>query len=367
MRDTLVKRFVIGTFVSLYALVSVISTIHVIDFFELSNPYWLAVTLAIGFEIGAAASLASLVILKKMNKTIVWSLFITITLMQMQGNMYYAFINMEDYTAWAELFNLIEEEPIFQKRVLAAISGAILPLVALGFIKSLVDYIKPEDEDEDDLISEGILGNIDSEEDLDGFETKPSDEFFEDILDKPINKNSFANIDKEELEAWNDISKGLGEEYDVYVDRHEPGSWLKNPPEELADIEEKLTEELDATLNDGLEDEEWDEDHALDQVMNDMVSDFTDEDVKAILDAVESPNDPIEALVDAAAEYKETLPEQEEINPTSVGAIVQKIETLHLPQEEPKVKSEDQLWKEAMDKKAKEEMESFIKRKNANK
>ena len=45
-----------------------ISTIHVIDFFELSNPYWLAVTLAVGFEVGAAASLASLVILKKMNK-----------------------------------------------------------------------------------------------------------------------------------------------------------------------------------------------------------------------------------------------------------------------------------------------------------
>jgi len=41
-----------------------------------------------------------LVILKKMNKTIVWSLFIAITLMQMQGNMYYAFINLEDFTAW---------------------------------------------------------------------------------------------------------------------------------------------------------------------------------------------------------------------------------------------------------------------------
>lgn len=399
MKDTLVKRFVIGTFVSLYALVSVISTIHVIDFFELSNPYWLAVTLAIGFEIGAAASLASLVILKKMNKTIVWSLFIAITLMQMQGNMYYAFINLTDFNSWSELFNLIEEDVIDQKRILAFVSGAILPLIALGFIKSLVDYIKPEGEDEDDLISEGILGNINSEEDLDGFETKPSDEFFEDILDKPINKNSFANIDKEEeLEAWDDISKGLGEEYDAYVDRHEPGSWLKNPSEEFADTEEELTEELDATLNDGLEDDEligeyfeqkaqqrenyetdellnqehededlFDEAHALDQAMNDMVSDFTDEDVNAIIDAVESPNDPIETLVDAAEKYKETLPEQEEINPTSVGSIVQKLETPHLPQEEPKVKSEDQLWKEAMDKKAKEEMEAFIKRKNANK
>jgi hypothetical protein len=143
-KNKLVSRFIIGTFVSLYALVSIVSTIHVIDFFELSNPRWLAITLAIGFEIGAAASLASLIILDKMNKTIVWALFLTITAMQMQGNMYYAFLNLEDYQGWVELFNLLEWEPLAQKRLLAFVSGAILPLVALGFIKSLVDYIKPE-------------------------------------------------------------------------------------------------------------------------------------------------------------------------------------------------------------------------------
>jgi len=143
-KNKLVSRFIIGTFVSLYALVSIVSTIHVIDFFELSNPRWLAITLAIGFEIGAAASLASLIILDKMNKTIVWALFLTITAMQMQGNMYYAFLNLEDYQGWVELFNLLEWEPLAQKRLLAFVSGAILPLVALGFIKSLVDYIKHE-------------------------------------------------------------------------------------------------------------------------------------------------------------------------------------------------------------------------------
>jgi hypothetical protein len=149
-KNKLVSRFVISTFVVLYALVSIISTIHVIDFFELSNPYWLAVTLAIGFEVGAAASLASLVILEKTNKTLVWALFIVITLMQMQGNMFYAFTNLgPEYVTWSELFGLIEEDPLYQRRVLSAVSGAILPLVALGFIKSLVDYIKPDGTEED--------------------------------------------------------------------------------------------------------------------------------------------------------------------------------------------------------------------------
>lgn len=161
-KNKLVDRFIIGTFVSLYILVSVVSTIHVVDFFELSNPSWLAITLAIGFELGAAASLAALITLDKMNKSLVWALFITITAMQMQGNMYYAFINLEDYQGWVELFNLLEWEPLAQKRLLAAVSGAILPLVALGFIKSLVDYIKPEKESDDirpedlDVIAEEI-------------------------------------------------------------------------------------------------------------------------------------------------------------------------------------------------------------------
>ena len=148
MKNKLVHRSIIATFVSLYLLVSIISTIHVIEFFKLSNPEWLAISLAIGFELGAAASLASLVILDRMNKTLVWMLFGTITLMQMQGNMYYAFVHMENFQGWAELFGLIEEDVVYQKRVLSAVSGAILPLVALGFIKSLVDYIKPVPQDE---------------------------------------------------------------------------------------------------------------------------------------------------------------------------------------------------------------------------
>lgn len=149
-KSKLVNGFIIGTFVSLYLMVSVISTIHVIDFFKLSNPTWLAISLAVAFEVGAAASLASLIAMEKMNKSLVWFLFILLTAMQAMGNTYYAFVNLGDYTSWSELFGLIEEEEIFQKRVLSIVSGAILPIVALGFIKSLVDYIKPDENDNKD-------------------------------------------------------------------------------------------------------------------------------------------------------------------------------------------------------------------------
>jgi hypothetical protein len=146
MKSRATHYFIIGSFVTLYLLVSIISTIHVVDFFKLSNPMWLAVSLAIGFEVGAAASLASLIVLDKMNKGIVWGLFILLTAMQAMGNTYYAFSHLENFTGWIELFGLQEEDLIYQKRMLAIISGAVLPIVALGFIKSLVDYIKPTKE-----------------------------------------------------------------------------------------------------------------------------------------------------------------------------------------------------------------------------
>lgn len=145
-RDNIIKWSIISIFVGLYAMVSIISTIHVIDFFRLSNPEWLAVTLAIAFEVGAAACLGAIIILNKTSKALVWMLFILITVMQMMGNMYYAYSHVHDFTGWIELFGLNEEEPVFQKRILSLVSGAILPIVALGFIKSLVDYIRPSEE-----------------------------------------------------------------------------------------------------------------------------------------------------------------------------------------------------------------------------
>jgi hypothetical protein len=158
VENKITKNFIIGTFVTLYVMVSLISTIHVIDFFELSNPKWLAVTLALAFEVGAAASLASIIALKKMNKGIVWFLFFILTAMQAMGNAFFAYTHLTNYQPWIELFGFVDSDPIEQKRILSIVSGAILPLVALGFIKSLVDYIRPETEEEkgiDVIIDDG--------------------------------------------------------------------------------------------------------------------------------------------------------------------------------------------------------------------
>lgn len=180
-------RFIIGTFVSLYAVVSIISTIHVIDFFMLSNPVWLAVSLAIAFEIGAAASLSSIIVMEKMNKSLIWFLFILLTAMQMMGNAYYAYMHLENFQGWIELFGLVDYEPIVQKRFLSIISGAILPLVALGFIKSLVDYIKPSDE---------TVSTNSPDDTKPGPQDGITDPTVEEMTDKPFSQHTYSEDDK---------------------------------------------------------------------------------------------------------------------------------------------------------------------------
>jgi len=143
-KNKFVHLSIIAIFVSLYFLVATISMINSVAFFDLAHSGLMNWALAIGFEIGAAASLAAIIILDKTNKTMVWGLFLLLTSFQMMANSFHAFINLENYMGWIELFGLEEAEPIYQKRILSIVSGAILPLVALGFIKSLVDYIRPE-------------------------------------------------------------------------------------------------------------------------------------------------------------------------------------------------------------------------------
>jgi hypothetical protein len=135
--------------------------------------------------------------------------------MQMQGNMYYAFVNMQNFQGWSELFGLIEEEVIYQKRVLAAVSGAILPLVALGFIKSLVDYIKPEaneskeesvPEAEPKIVEEVPLSPEDPKKELDLIVVEDPQE----VESEQENSSSPEVIQSEEIAE--DLSSSLQEE-----------------------------------------------------------------------------------------------------------------------------------------------------------
>jgi hypothetical protein len=163
MNRDIVHKSIIGIFVTLYLLVATISMINSVAFFDLAHNGIMSWVLAVGFELGAAASLAAIIILDRTSKAMVWGLFILLTLFQMMANSFHAYINLEDYIGWIELFGLERMSTIEQKRILSLISGAVLPVVALGFIKSLVDYIRPDegsDPSEEDPSGENLSEDL---------------------------------------------------------------------------------------------------------------------------------------------------------------------------------------------------------------
>jgi len=163
MNRDIVHKSIIGIFVTLYLLVATISMINSVAFFDLAHNGIMSWVLAVGFELGAAASLAAIIILDRTSKFMVWGLFILLTLFQMMANSFHAYINLEDYIGWIELFGLERMSTIEQKRILSLISGAVLPVVALGFIKSLVDYIRPDeggDPSEEDPSEENLSEDL---------------------------------------------------------------------------------------------------------------------------------------------------------------------------------------------------------------
>jgi hypothetical protein len=115
----------------------------------------MSIALASAFEVGQVAALCGILILDKTSRGVVWSLFILLTSMQIMSNVYFSYKYMGDFSTWSELFGLIDEDKDVQKRALAIISGGVLPVVALGFIKSLVDYIRPSKQ-EDEPVSEAV-------------------------------------------------------------------------------------------------------------------------------------------------------------------------------------------------------------------
>lgn len=209
-----VKNVVITMFVSLYLIVSVISTIHAVDLFELTNPRNIAIWLAIAFEFGQLAVLAGLLILDKLDKNLVWAIFIVLTTFQIMANGFYSYINifesgMQD---WSELMALNELNIVTQKRILSGVTGGILPLIALGFIKSLLDYIKPSNDDSKEQLE--VEDNDDSKEQPEPeFEVEDFDDSKEQLEPKHLNEESDVSLIEQpepefEVEDNNDLNDG---------------------------------------------------------------------------------------------------------------------------------------------------------------
>ena len=160
MNQKVLHKVFIWGFLFLYFLVALISFCHAVQFFGIGNAKWMSISLAFAFELGLALSLASILLSDKNKKqTLPWILMITLTAVQVVGNVYsvFRYISVSDvdyyqYLAKPLLFFIEEVDENTIQIIVSWIMGAILPIVALMMTDMVANNIKNVSEDKKESI-----------------------------------------------------------------------------------------------------------------------------------------------------------------------------------------------------------------------
>ena len=146
-------------------LVAVISISHVVSWYNISNPLNWAIYLSIAIEVGA---MTALVAATNKIKGGVWFMFGLITLIQMIGNIFFSFKEIDEngelFRSWVDLTSPIWEslgsdsnDVISQKRWLAFLEGGLLPIISLTSLHFFTKYDSGKKVTENEVIVEKIF------------------------------------------------------------------------------------------------------------------------------------------------------------------------------------------------------------------
>jgi hypothetical protein len=142
----------ISTFVVLYGATAFVSWYHAITFFNIANAMWLSVILSFVAEIGQASVLFSILLteLKKFSHVLLsWTIMILLTTLQVIGNVVSSYewiithggAGVESFQK-SILFWMAAADPEIFKVVIAWITGALLPIIALSMTALVAQYME---------------------------------------------------------------------------------------------------------------------------------------------------------------------------------------------------------------------------------
>jgi len=185
------RNAIVGAFISVPILSSLISTIHLVGMFDLGNFTWMSVLLSIAFELGSIASFLVPAILPNIKKEMVYTIFAMLAALQIIGNVYFSYDFMFDKVLmnanWLDSFiAFINNFGTFTKNetmlYLSSIIGIPIPLISLFFLKSWMDYLKePSLLNNDVPILSKTISNVDEQkesiekEKIPNIESKPKE------------------------------------------------------------------------------------------------------------------------------------------------------------------------------------------------
>jgi hypothetical protein len=153
------NNIIVGSFLIPILLVAFVSISHVTTLYSLANPLSWAIYLSVAVEIAALAALAGVSV--KFGKFI-YLPFGIVTFIQFVGNFFYSYshinINSQDFKDWVDMISGLLEpigvdptDVVAHRRILAFITGGLIPFISLTFAHMLIVYSSKIQTNEDNV------------------------------------------------------------------------------------------------------------------------------------------------------------------------------------------------------------------------
>ena len=162
------NNIIVGSFLIPILLVAFVSISHVTTLYSLANPLSWAIYLSVAVEIAALAALAG--VSAKFGKFI-YLPFGIVTFIQFVGNFFYSYshinINSQDFKDWVDMISGLLEpigvdqtDVVAHRRILAFITGGLIPFISLTFAHMLIVYSSKIQTNEDNIesVNQFLLG-----------------------------------------------------------------------------------------------------------------------------------------------------------------------------------------------------------------
>lgn len=296
-------------------LVAGISISHVVAWYDIANPISWAIYLSIAIEVGA---MTALVAATNRIKGGVWFMFVLVTIIQMIGNIFYSFkeidANGDLFKSWVELtsplWEMLGSDPgdiISQKRWLAFLEGGLLPIISLTSLHFFTKYDKNQSDNKEEV--KEIPPVTEPDKDL-------TDEEYEQVLQDFIRKQKEQEEKlkyapkEEDFKKLDDFLSQMGYDGPKKTEPIEEKKFTLNE-DELSKIEEILSKFSQPEVVEIKEDIEEDE---VEKVFFEPVEDIVEEEPVIIeSQIVEEPTDEL---------YDDILEEEiQEIKPEPVEQV----------------------------------------------
>ena len=153
------NNIIVGSFLIPILLVAFVSISHVTTLYSLANPLSWAIYLSVAVEIAALAALAG--VSAKFGKFI-YIPFGIVTFIQFVGNFFYSYsyinVNSQDFKDWVDMISGLLEpigvdptDAVSHRRILAFITGGLIPFISLTFAHMLIVYSSKIQTNEDNV------------------------------------------------------------------------------------------------------------------------------------------------------------------------------------------------------------------------